>query len=68
MKLRLFNSFINEELEFELPVKKLKEIENKFVLHLNEYKEYITDNIKRKGDKIVYTDFDNIDIQMILGD
>jgi len=68
MKLRLFDSFINEELEFELPVKKLKKIENKFVLHLNEYKEYITDNIKRKGDKIVYTDFDNIDIQMILGD
>ena len=66
MKLKLFNTFINEELEFELPVDKLKDIENKFVLHMNEYKDYITDNIKQKGGKVFYTDFDNIDINMIL--
>jgi len=66
MRLKTFNFYINEELEFELPVKKLKEIENKFVLNLNQYKEYITDNIKKRGDKVVYKDFDNIDINMIL--
>ena len=66
MRLKTLNFYINEELEFELPVKKLKEIENKFVLHLNKYKEYITTNIKNKGDKVIYQDFDNIDINMIL--
>ena len=66
MKVRLTKQLINEELEFELPIKKLKEIENKFILHLSEYKDYIINNIKKKDDEVIYTDFDNIDIQMIL--
>lgn len=68
MKLRLFNTFINEELEFELPINKLKDIENNFVSHLNTYKDYIIDNIKSKNGKIFYIDFDNIDVNMIISE
>ena len=56
---------LNEELEFELP-SKIKEIQNDFILNLNNYRTFITNNIKSKGNKIIYKDFDNIDVSMIL--
>ena len=57
---------INEGLEFDLPEDELKDIKEDFCDHLNQYRDFITANIKSKNGKVVYKDFDNIDITMIL--
>ena len=66
MRISLFNKF-NEELEFELPLKQLNEIKQEFIIVLNEYKNFIINNIsKDPTGEVIYKDFDNIDIQLIL--
>jgi polyphosphate kinase 2 len=66
MRISLFNKF-NEELEFSLPTKQLNEIKEEFITLLNEYKNFIINNIsKDTSGEIIYKDFDNIDIQQIL--
>ena len=50
-----------EELEFDLPEKKLKEIKAKFCMHLNQYRNFISTSIKSKNGVVKYKDFDNID-------
>lgn len=57
---------INEELEFDLPEKKLPQIKEEFCKHLNQYRVFITENIKSKNGVLKYKDFDNIDINMII--
>lgn len=58
--------FINEELEFNLPTNKLNDIYKKFCAYLDKYKEYMVENIKTKNGVLVYKDFDNIDVEMII--
>ena len=66
MRISLFNKF-NEELEFSLPTKQLNEIKEEFIILLNEYKNFIINNISKDASgEIIYKDFDNIDIQEIL--
>ena len=55
-----------EELEFDLPEKKLKEIKSKFCMHLNQYRNFISSSIKSNNGVVKYKDFDNIDINMIM--
>lgn len=57
---------INEGLEFDLPEDELKDIKDDFCLQLNQYRDFIVDNIKSKNGKLIYKDFDNIDIAMII--
>jgi len=57
-----------EELEFDLPEKKLKEIKAKFCMHLNQYRNFISTSIKSKNGVVKYKDFDNIDINMIMSE
>ena len=59
---------LNEKKEFDIPLKDLKEIKKKIYKNLNTYRNYIVDNIKSKEGKLVYQDFDNINIDMILGE
>lgn len=68
MKLKPFNTFLNEELEFELPVEELQDIENQFVMRLNTYRDFILENISTEKGEVIYKDFDNIDIEMILSE
>jgi polyphosphate kinase 2 len=55
-----------EELEFDLPEKKLREIKSKFCMHLNQYRNFISSSIKSNNGVVKYKDFDNIDINMIM--
>lgn len=57
---------INEELEFDLPEKKLPQIKEDFCKHLNQYRVFIAENIKSKNGVVSYKDFDNIDINMVI--
>lgn len=59
---------LNEKKEFDIPLKDLKEIKKKIYKNLNTYRNYIVDNIKSKEGKLVYQDFDNINVDMILGE
>lgn len=64
--MKIYDMYINEELEFELPKEKLKKIQRNFCKELNTYKSFIVENIKEKQGKLIYKDFDNIDISMIM--
>jgi polyphosphate kinase len=64
--MKIYDMYINEELEFELPKDKLNKIQKNFCKELNKYKIFITENIKEKQGRLVYKDFDNIDISMIM--
>ena len=57
---------INEGLEFDLPEDEIMDIKDDFCAHLNQYRDFIISNIKSKQGIVVYKDFDNIDINMIL--
>jgi hypothetical protein len=57
-----------EELEFDLPEKKLREIKSKFCMHLNQYRNFISSSIKSNNGVVKYKDFDNIDINMIMNE